>query len=115
MLRVARVVRAGGGAAPAAPAPVSGDNATPPVLVGFVKPVYPEMARRLREQGDVVVRLQIDAMGRVTGAELVRGVAGNGGIDDAALQAARNARFRPATRDGKPVPATYTLTVPFRL
>jgi TonB family protein len=120
MMRVARVVRAGGGAgaaAPAAPsAPAAGPgNAAPPVLVGFQKPAYPEVARRLRVQGDVVMRLHVDAQGKVTEVEVVTGVSETAGIDEAAVSAARGARFRHATLDGRPVASTYLLTLPFRL
>ena len=118
MLRVARMVRAGGGpaapAAAAAPAPAP-DKPTPPVLVGFQKPAYPEVARRLRVEGDVVMRLHVDAQGKVTRVEVVTGVSTTSGIDAAAVSAARGARFRPATLDGRPVASTYLLTLPFRL
>lgn len=104
MLKVARVVR--GTAQP---------GYQPPVLVSFDKPSYPEVARRMRVQGDVVMRLQVDAAGAVTGVELIKGVSQSSGIDDAALRAARSARFKPAMQEGKAVAASYTLTLPFRL
>jgi TonB family protein len=108
MLKVSRVVRGGGSATPAA-----GFQA--PVLAGFDRPEYPVVARRMRVQGDVVLRLQVDAAGAVTGVELVKGVGGTAGLDETAMRAARTAKFRPAMRDGKAVPSVYTLTVPFRL
>lgn len=110
MLKVSRVVRAGGAGAPAG----ANSTVTPPVLVNLNKPPYPEMARRLRVEGDVVMRLQVDASGKVTGVELLRGLA-KGGIDEAAVAAARTARFKPATLDGRAVAGSYTLTLPFRL
>ena len=108
LLKVARVVRAGG-------APAAAGAVQPPVLLGFEKPQYPTVARRMGVQGDVVMRLQVDAAGAVTGVELVKGVSETAGIDAAALRAARTARFKPATQNGKPVPSSYTLTLPFRL
>jgi TonB family protein len=108
MLKVARVVRSGRSPSSSAPA-------TAPVLVGLDPPPYPEVARRLRVEGNVVMRLQVDAQGRVTGVEIVTGVSKTSGIDDAAILAARRARFRPATQDGKPVAGTFLLTLPFRL
>jgi TonB family protein len=110
MMKVARLVRSGD----ATPVP-AGSGFTPPALLAFEKPAYPERARRLGVQGDVVLRLQIDAQGRVTGVEVVTGVSRTGGIDDAAVAAARNARFRPAVQDGRVVPSTFLLTMPFRL
>lgn len=108
LLKVARVVR---GAA----SPAGGSGFQPAVIVSFDRPAYPMVARRLGAQGDVVMRLQVDATGAVTQVELVKGVSASGGIDAAAMQAARTARFKPATQDGKPVASVYTLTVPFRL
>jgi TonB family protein len=110
LMKVARVVRTGAGTA----APQAA-GFTPPALLVFEKPPYPERARRLGVEGDVVLRLQVDAQGRVTGVEVVTGVSRTGGIDDAAVAAARSARFRPAVQDGRAVPSTFLLTLPFRL
>ncbi len=115
LLQFARVVhggQSGGGTAVAPPLPA--DVTTPPVLVGISRPTYPSVARQLHLQGEVVMRLSVDENGRVTAVELVRGV-GRGGLDEAALAAARSARFRPATRNGVAVAGTYLLTMPFRL
>ncbi|HXT51020.1 MAG TPA: TonB family protein [Thermoanaerobaculia bacterium] len=103
LLKFARVVRAG----PAAEGPA-------PVLVGLTKPEYPAVARRLRVEGDVTMRLSVDATGKVTDVELVSGL-GRGGIDEVAMAAARTARFRPAMRNGTPVASRYLLVIPFRL
>jgi TonB family protein len=103
LLKFARVVRAG--AAAEGPAPV---------LIGLTKPDYPAVARRLRVEGDVTMRLAVDATGKVTDVEIVTGL-GRGGIDEAAIAAARTARFRPATRNGAPVASRYLLVIPFRL
>jgi periplasmic protein TonB len=60
------------------------------------------------------MRLSVDATGKVTAVELVSGI-GRGGIDEAAMAAARTARFRPAVRNGTPVASRYLLVIPFRL
>ena len=110
LLKFARVLRggvqvsAGGG----------GGEDPVPVLVGLTKPNYPPVAQRLRVEGDVVLRLSIDATGKVTNVVLVKGL-GRGGIDEAAIAAAKGARFKPATKNGVAVPSTYLLVIPFRL
>jgi len=115
LLNFARVVRGGGGATAPAPVASAGDNgATPPVLVKLSKPEYPELARKMRVEGDIVMKLTVDDSGKVTNVELVKGV-GRGGLDDVAMSAARSAHFRPATRAGAAVMGTYVLTIPFRL
>lgn len=105
LLKFARLVHGGAD---------TGATTAAPVLVALSKPAYPELARRLRLEGDVVMRLSVDENGKVTAVELVRGL-GRGGVDEAALAAARLARFRPATRNGVAVQGTYLLTMPFRL
>jgi TonB family protein len=112
LMKIARVVR--GADSPAPPAGGGGETRAP-VLVHLDRPAYPEVARRSRVEGDVVMRLQVDTNGAVTSVELLRGVDRAPGMAEAALRAARGARFRPALRDGKPVAGVYTLTMPFRL
>ena len=115
LLKFARVVRGGAVVAAGSPgAPSGGVEGPAPVLVGLTKPEYPAVARRLRVQGDVVMRLSVDAGGKVTDVELVKGLA-RGGIDEAAIAAARTARFKPALRNGAPVASRYLLVIPFRL
>lgn len=111
LLKFARVLRggvlvsAGGG---------GGSEDPVPVLVGLTKPNYPPVAQRLRLEGDVVMRLSVDATGKVTDVVLVKGL-GRGGIDEVAMAAAKGARFKPATKNGVAVPSTYLLVIPFRL
>jgi len=107
LLSFARVIRPSGSSGGAAVLQA-------PVLVGLAKPDYPLMARKLQVQGDVVMRLAIDESGKVTSVEVIKPI-GRGGLDEAAVAAARSARFKPATRDGVAVAGTYVLTMPFRL
>lgn len=67
-------------------------------------PVYPPFARRLGEQGEVVVRVFLDERGRVTDA-VVNKSSGSSRLDEAAMQAVRRWQCRPAMRDGQAVPA----------
>jgi TonB family protein len=87
----------------------------PPVLVSIDKPEYPALAKRLRVQGTVVVGVLVDETGRVAEARLIQEVPQNVGINEAALKAARTARFNPATKDGVRVKVWFNLTIPFRL
>ena len=107
LLSFARVIRPSGSASGTA-------LLQAPVLVALAKPDYPVLARKMQVQGDVVMRLLIDENGKVTSVEVIKAI-GRGGLDEAAVSAAKNARFRPATRDGAPVAGSYVLTMPFRL
>jgi protein TonB len=77
----------------------------PPSAVRYVKePVlnYPLLSRRAREQGTVVLRITVDATGRLKEAWVHRS-SGFERLDQAALQDIRSARFTPQMEDGKPV------------
>ena len=77
-------------------------------------PVYPAMARRRGEQGRVVLRVSVAAGG--TPAQVAVGQSsGFPSLDDAAMDAVRQWRFVPATRDGQPVPAVAEVPILFRL
>lgn len=67
-------------------------------------PEYPALARRLREQGTVVVRLELDEYGVVTGTRLLAS-SGSRRLDDAGLAALARWQCHPALRNGQPVRA----------
>ncbi|MCA9567823.1 MAG: TonB family protein [Myxococcales bacterium] len=76
---------------------------TPPRLVADVRATYPPDARERGLQGIVELRLTVDATGTVTDAVVVRSP--HPELDPAALAAARQLRFAPATVDGEPAGA----------
>jgi len=77
-------------------------------------PAYPEEARLRGVEGRAILRLSIDATGRVASAELVES-SGSASLDAAALDAARGWRFEPATLDGRPCPSSLRIPVRFVL
>ena len=87
---------------------------SPAELLSVVRPSYPAAARRLRRTATVELRVQIDREGRVTGAEPLGPPVGYG-LDQAALEAALRAVYRPARRDGAPVASEARLAVVFDL
>lgn len=109
------VPRGGAGAVvrPAPPGAPKKPVVQMPKLVHFEPAPYPPDAEREGIQGDVVLRLTIDATGRVTQSEVVE-PAGHG-FDDAARDASLKFRFEPATRDGKPVPVRILYKYSFTL
>jgi protein TonB len=62
-------------------------------------PVYPRASERRREQGRVVVRVLISAQGTVSQVS-VQSSSGYDRLDEAALKAARTARFKPYMENG---------------
>jgi protein TonB len=107
--------------APAAPRVREGDlvtfgpGVTAPVLVSVDKPSYPPMARRMKVEGTVLVGVLVDENGRVVDVRLESGVRQNVGLNEAAIETARSARFKPATKGGVRVKTWYRLTIPFKL
>jgi protein TonB len=95
-----------------APLRVAG-NVKAPVLVLKVVPLYTEAARIARIRGIVIIEAVIDREGNVTDARILRALPM--GLDQAALRAIRQWRFRPGTLNGRPVPVIYNVTVNFEL
>ncbi len=108
-------------AAPAAPAVQVGDLATPgpgvvpPALLNRPSPAYPQMAKMQRVEGVVSVEVLVDESGAVRDSRFVKKVPQNVGLNEAAMTAAQQAKFRPATKSGVRVKMWYTLTFPFKL
>jgi TonB family protein len=90
-----------------------GNGVTPPTLVFKVEPEYAEEARLARYQGTVVVAVTIDTDGTAQDMRVVRGL--GLGLDEKALQAISQWKFKPGTKDGQPVPVMATIEVNFRL
>lgn len=64
---------------------------------------FPEEAQKAGVSGSVLLQLDVDAAGAVTGARVLE-PAGHG-FDEAALGAAKKLVFEPATKDGMPIPS----------
>jgi protein TonB len=78
-----------------------------------VRAVYPPLALRMGMESDVTLKIEIDAEGKVTRAEITK--SGGAGFDEEALKAVKQSRFEPAQRDGKNVPAEFIYIYRFRL
>ncbi len=95
-------------------APLSVDGVSSPArLLGALTPSYPEGAREQDVEADVVVTIVVSRAGAVADARIVRRA--GMGLDEAALEALRTARFTPAQRHGRPVAVRMPWTVSFRL
>lgn len=74
---------------------------------------YPPMALRAGLEGDVTLKIEIDAQGNVTKAEITK--SGGAGFDEEALKAVKQSRFEPAQKDGQLVAAEFTYIYRFRI
>ena len=77
-----------------------------------VRPNYPDEAKEARVGGSVVVEVTIDEAGNVI---KVRLVSGHPLLRDAAVEAARQWKFRPTTLSGIPVKVIGNITFTFNL
>jgi protein TonB len=90
-----------------------GGEVVPPELVTKVQPVYPEIARKARVQGVVIVEAIIDKQGNVVEGRILRGLPM--GVSEAAMAAIHRWKYRPAMLNGRPVSVYLTVTVTFTL
>lgn len=86
---------------------------TNPVPVLTPEAEFSDEARRAKYQGAVMVTIIVDAKGFPQNPRIVRAL--GMGLDEKALEAVRRYRFKPAMKDGKPVPVVITVEVNFRL
>jgi TonB family protein len=77
------------------------------------RPDYTDEARKLRLEGEVLVRVLFAASGQISIVELVHGL--GHGLDESAIRAAQQIRYKPALREGKPVDSTATVHIVFQL
>ncbi|MFN2576193.1 MAG: TonB family protein [Pyrinomonadaceae bacterium] len=75
-------------------------------------PTYPEIARRSRTAGKVEVNVVVDESGKVISAEAV---SGPGSLRDAAVDAAKRARFSPTKLSGVAVKMSGSINYNFTL
>ena len=86
----------------------------PPVAMSPIRPRYPEIAQEAGIEGVVVVQAFIDEKGRVKETLILKGVPTTG-LDEAAMEAIRKTRFRPAKQRERSVGVWISIPVNFRL
>ena len=83
-------------------------------IADLPKPSYPMLSRRMKEEGKVVLDVQVLADGTV-GRVTVVSAPPHRRLVDAAIDAVRKATFRPATLDGRAVEDVVRIPFIFRL
>ena len=78
------------------------------------QPDYPRRAQRLKQEGEVLVRLVINPQGQLTRYEIARG-SGFDVLDQAALAAVQKIRCTPYIENGQPIAVMTLQPVSFRL
>jgi periplasmic protein TonB len=92
---------------------IGGPGVTTPTLLHQVKPRYTADAMRLRIQGSVWVECVVLPDGSVGDARVTRSLDARFGLDDEAIAAAKQWRFRAGTLNGRPVPVIVSIELMF--
>jgi TonB family protein len=77
------------------------------------RPQYTAEGRNLRLEGDVVLDMVFQADGTVQVNRVISGL--GHGLDEAAVRAAQQIKFKPAKRDGQPIDFPARVRIEFRL
>ena len=99
----------------------AGDGVYTPGTGGVTQPVpiftpeaeFSDEARRQKYQGVCEISVIIDAQGNPQSPRVIRRL--GMGLDEKALEAVMRYKFKPAKKDGRPVPVRMTVLVNFRL
>ena len=75
---------------------------------------YPEIARKAGIEGKVIVRALVSEKGQVVKTKIMKSL-GHSGCDDAAVNAIRSVKWKPAMQRDMPVKVWVAITVVFRL
>lgn len=84
-----------------------------PRKIKYVEPVYPEIARRARVGGPVILEVVVDKEGNPKSIKVLRGL--SMGLTEAAVDAVKQWKWEPSTLNGRPVEVIVVVTVNFRL
>jgi len=86
----------------------------PPVLIKFVAPKYPDLARTAGIEGTVLLRVVVGEDGKVISVSVIQSDV-TPAMEKAAIQAARKFLFKPAKQRTVPVRAAVAVPITFKL
>jgi TonB family protein len=92
-----------------------GQGVTTPVAVTQVQPRYTVDAMRARISGFVVLECVVETDGTVGFVRVRQSLDAVNGLDDEAVKAAKQWRFKPGTKDGVPVRVLVSIEMSFTL
>ncbi len=90
-----------------------GGGVSAPILIHSVEPEFTDQARQANYTGTVSIQLIVDSQGNPQDAHVVRHL--GMGLDEKAVEAVNQYRFRPAVYQGHPVAVQMIVEVDFRL
>ena len=98
--------------------PLNRKDWCPPSPVGGMQTlknnvVYPELARTVRYEGDVILKFKVDRQGGISDVTVVQ--SGGPEFDKAAIAAVMKTAWQPAQESGQPIKVVYALPFRFRI
>jgi len=90
-----------------------GGGVSAPAVIHSVQPEFSEQARSASLQGTVSLQLIVDAEGNPQNIRVTRHL--GMGLDEKAMEAVRQYRFRPAMYQGHPVAVQIVVDIDFHL
>ena len=90
-----------------------GGGVAAPEVIHSVEPEFTEDARRANFQGSVSIKLIVDSQGNPQNVQLVRHL--GMGLDEKAIEAVRQYKFKPAMYQGHPVSVQIVIEMDFHL
>lgn len=90
-----------------------GGGVTAPIVLSKKDPEYSEEARKAKYQGTVLLSIEVSPSGAASNIKVVRSL--GLGLDEKAIEAVKQWKFKPGYKDGKPVTVAATIEVNFRL
>ncbi len=87
----------------------------PPVVLYSPEAEYSDEALKAKCEGTVVLKVQIELDGTVSSERILVARSLGFGLDEKAIEAVKRWKFKPAHSDGRPVVATVTIEIGFRL
>jgi TonB family protein len=91
----------------------AGAATAPAEILDKPRPSYTAEARRLNIEGEVLLEVVFEAAGVIKILRVVHGL--GHGLDEAAMTATRQIRFRPAQRDGAAIDSSAVVHITFQL
>ncbi|HVN19636.1 MAG TPA: energy transducer TonB [Dongiaceae bacterium] len=95
------------------PAQAVAPKIVPAEILSKPTPTYTDEARAKRIEGEVLLEVIFEASGKLRVVRIVRGL--GHGLDDAAVRAAEQIRFKPALKDGQPSDSMAVVHIIFQL
>jgi protein TonB len=90
-----------------------GGSVSMPEVIYSVDPEFSEEARKAKVSGDVAVYLWVDEHGNPTHVRVMHGI--GMGLDEKAVEAVKQYRFKPAMENGRPVKVEMYVVVNFQI